>query len=82
MKPVIRNLAVAAILPTVLTACGGGGGGGGNTTPTPPATSQSFQEKISANFATIFNASSTADVVDPTAASVPPLDLTANAVDN
>ncbi len=82
MKPIIRNLAMAAILPVVLSACGGGGGGSSNNTPPPPVTSQSFQEKVGANFATVFNASTTADAVDPTAASVPPLDLTANPVDN
>ncbi len=81
MKPIIRNLAVAAILPAVLSACGGGGGGGNNT-PAPPATSASFQDKVGASFATVFNASNTSDPVDPTAASVPPLDLMGNAVDN
>lgn len=80
MKPIFAKLALAAILPLALSACGGGS----NSIATPPATvgPTSFQDKFGTAFATDFNASSTANAADPAPTDVPALNLTAEPLDN
>lgn len=85
MKHISKKLALAALLPLALSACGGGGGGGTTaTTPTPPpVASSTFQDKFGTTFAADFNANSTtATPADPAAGDVPALNLTAEPLDN
>jgi hypothetical protein len=80
------KLAAAALLPLGLAACGGGGSSSGTTPPaagggTTPTTT-AFQDKAGTAFATVFNASATADPKKPAASDVPALSLTTDPFDN
>ena len=85
MMRIHSKLAIAALLPFALSACGGGGGGGTATSTTPPTTTPTataFQDRFGTAFAADFNASSTATAPHPASTDVPALNLTAEPFDN
>jgi hypothetical protein len=84
MNTITRAFAIAALAPLLLTACGGGGKDPVVSTPpaTTPPTNTAFQSKFGASFATAFNASATSDPIDPTASSVPAVNVMAQPEDN
>lgn len=68
-----------------LASCGGGSSSGDGTPPTsvtPTPSTSSFQSKLGAAFAGIFDAGATTDPVDPTDASVPALAPTSDPVND
>jgi len=68
-----------------LASCGGGSSSGDGTSPisvTPTPSTSSFQSKLGAAFAGIFDAGTTTEPVDPTDASVPALAPTSEPVND
>ena len=84
MKKSLRNLMVGAALPLplLIAACDNNKKPTPMPTPTPTPTPATFQGKISAAFAAIFNASANSDPKEPATTDVPALNLTADPVDN
>jgi hypothetical protein len=71
----------ALLLPLAIAACSDGYEAP-TPPPGPPPPAASIQSRISASFATFFDASATSDPKDPAASDVPPLSLTTEPIDN
>lgn len=80
----LLKVGVAILLPVALTACGDRNRNSPTPAPAPAPTPTptSFQSKLGANFAGVFNASNTSEPKEPTAADVPALNATADPLDN
>ena len=84
-KTTMLKCGTSLLLASSLAACGGGGGGNDGTPPTtvtPTPSTSSFQSKLGAAFAGIFDAGATTDPVNPTDASVPALAPTSDPVND
>ena len=83
----LRGVALATIVPVVLSACGNEGRGmvsvpAPTPPPTTPAPTGTFQSMFGSAFAGIFNTATTATPVDPAPTDVPALNATAAPIDN
>ena len=74
-------LALAALLPLALSACGGGSESAPVTTTPVPVAAVAIQDKAGPAFAAAFNASATASPVDPGANDAGALNLTGQPFD-
>lgn len=82
MKHISPKLALAALLPLALSACGGGSESAPVTPPAPtPTAATAFQDKAGTAFAAAFNASATASPIDPGANDAGTLNPTAQPFD-
>lgn len=73
----------ALLLPFVISACSDKYDGGKSPPPPgPPPPAATIQSRISASFASFFDASNTSDPREPTAADVPAVNPTTDPIDN
>lgn len=72
----------AILLPLAMAACSDRNDTPTATPPASPPPAASIQSRISASFASFFDASNTSDPREPTTADVPPVNPTADPLDN
>ena len=78
----VLKTGVTILVPFALIACGDGDRDTRTGTPITFSTSASSGERIGGNFMAMMNADNTSTPREPTAADVPPLDVTAKPIND
>ena len=83
MKPIHRHLLTGVAATALLSACGSRADdvpAPPVQTPAPPPVAMTLAQQIGAAFNTLFTASNEVEATEPSPSSVPPLDLTVEAI--